>query len=66
MCLSLGKHGLPSRLGIETTGEEEQKVPDRKILPGLLFEWFDPAQRQALREIELFQDQAIESERRPA
>jgi hypothetical protein len=43
-------------LGIETTGKRA-KVPDRKILPGL-FEWFDPAQRQALREIELFQDQA--------
>ena len=33
------------------------RVPDRKILPGL-FEWFDPPQRQALREIELSQDQA--------
>jgi hypothetical protein len=35
----------------------QQKFLTGKILPGL-FEWFDPAQRQGLREIEQSQDQA--------
>jgi hypothetical protein len=35
----------------------KQKFLTGKILPGL-FEWFDPPQRQALREIELSQDEA--------
>jgi hypothetical protein len=34
-----------------------QKFLTGKILPGL-FEWFDPPKRQALREIELSQDEA--------
>src|ERR1700722_17181014 len=35
----------------------QQKFLTGKITPGL-FEWFDPPERQALREIELSQDEA--------
>jgi hypothetical protein len=49
--------GRPIPVGGRHFPAFQQKFLTGKILPGL-FEWFDPPQRQALREIELSQDEA--------